>query len=123
MITTGKSEAVNLTTFVFTPDNRSFVALMSGPFCLQLTALESLALADLMREAAVKVCNGESSATLTMIRRETWSVVATDTGSVALVRKAIMVRLTVDEADRFAEQLEVAADAMSPVRFGEVANV
>jgi hypothetical protein len=122
MMTPGDSKPINPWTFVFTPETRQFVAMMAGPFCLQLSALEALALADLLRIAAGNVRDGRSSSTLTTIRLENWTVVATDTGSVALIRKSLMVRFTVDEADRAASLLDEAADAMDPHRFGEVAN-
>lgn len=122
MMTPGKSTAVNACTFVFTPESRSFIALMAGPFCLQLTAMEALTLSALMRMAADDVRECRPSSRLTQIRLENWSVVSAETGAVALLRKAVMIRFTPDEADTAARLFDEAADAMNPHRFGEVAH-
>jgi hypothetical protein len=121
MNTAGSNTAVNLYTHVFVPDSRAFVALMAGPFCLQLTALEALAIAAMLRLAASDARNGRGSQRLTTIRMENWSVLSVDGGgAVAMGRKAVVVRFTEAEADRCADLLDDAGDAMNAERFGAV---
>ncbi|MDZ4813214.1 MAG: hypothetical protein SGI99_11460 [Pseudomonadota bacterium] len=122
MMENGLAKSINSCAFVWSPESRRFIALMAGPFCMQLSMLEALALAELMRQMSRHARASRTHSTLTQIREENWSVVASDAGSVALLRRALMLRFTPDEADIAAELLEEAADAMNPERFGEVAN-
>lgn len=119
MISPGESKSINPWTFVFAAASRAFVALMSGPFCLQVSPAEAQALADLLRIAAANVRDGRPSSALTMLSMEIWHVVATDTGSVALVRKALMVRFTDTEALATADLLDESAAEMSPPNLTE----
>lgn len=122
MLMPGQSTALNPWTFVFVAESRTFIALMAGPFSLQLSAPESFAIASHFRASAELLRAGETHSTMTLVGGEIWHVVATDTGTVALLRKSVLLRFTPDEADACARLLDDGAELMTAERTPEVAH-